>query len=224
MPRTDSISPIMKSELWSGDWSVLIISNNGDADPIAYERDFSLSVGVASTAWYTPTVTVTITSTPVVNATVTSWWTETGTTTKTVTSPSVTKTPTLTITPKRVTTTRTKTMGTVKRTKWVVQPTLLVKTHTATCSVPKKQATPDPTCSITPTLMSAAALQTASSAKFRRLDRRVPLDRAQRIAERKARLAERSELEKRAPDAAVVTSTDTNTCEYPSLAFLDVRR
>lgn len=46
----DTASPLDKDQLFSGDWSVLIISNNGDADPIAYERDFYLSVGVPATA------------------------------------------------------------------------------------------------------------------------------------------------------------------------------
>jgi len=45
---------------------------------------------------------------------------------------------------------------------------------------------------------------------FRRVrDNVVPVDREQRIAERKARLARG--LEKRAPDNATVTVTDTNT-------------
>lgn len=42
-------SPLMKDQLYTGDWSVLILSNNGDADPIAYERDFYLSVGIPAT-------------------------------------------------------------------------------------------------------------------------------------------------------------------------------
>jgi hypothetical protein len=61
-----STCPMDKNQLWSGDWSVLIISNNGDADPIAYERDFYLTVGVPATAVYTPTVLVTSTTTPLV--------------------------------------------------------------------------------------------------------------------------------------------------------------
>jgi hypothetical protein len=67
-----STCPLDKDQLWTGDWSVLVISNNGDADPIAYERDFYLSVGIPSTTTYTPTVTVTSTSTPLVIATETS--------------------------------------------------------------------------------------------------------------------------------------------------------
>jgi len=44
-----STCPLEKDELWSGAWSVIIISNNGDADPIAYQRDFSLEVAVPAT-------------------------------------------------------------------------------------------------------------------------------------------------------------------------------
>lgn len=50
-----STCPLEKCFLWSGAWSVIIISNNGDkGDPIAYQRDFSLEVGVPSTmtVWF----------------------------------------------------------------------------------------------------------------------------------------------------------------------------
>lgn len=47
--------PLDKDQLTSGDWSLLIISNNGDGTPIAYERDFSLTVGPQQTTTYTPT-------------------------------------------------------------------------------------------------------------------------------------------------------------------------
>ena len=64
-----SYSPIDKDQLFSGEWSIIIISNNGDAQPIAYERDFSLTVGPQNTTTYTPTVTVSVTTTPIVNST-----------------------------------------------------------------------------------------------------------------------------------------------------------
>lgn len=113
--------------------------------------------------------------------------------------------PTTTVTPHKTTTTLTKTMATVKKTKYTVSPLVITKTHTATCSVPPKQPHADPTCTITPTLVSAAALST-SAAKLR-YDRRVPADRAQRIAERKARLEAAAPLRKRSPDQASVTVT-----------------
>jgi hypothetical protein len=67
-----STCPLDKDQLWTGDWSVLIISNNGDADPIAYERDFYLNVGIPSTTTVTPTITLFVTTTPVVVLTQTS--------------------------------------------------------------------------------------------------------------------------------------------------------
>ncbi|KAF2786928.1 hypothetical protein K505DRAFT_199486, partial [Melanomma pulvis-pyrius CBS 109.77] len=53
-----STCPIQKSQLFSGSWSIVIMSNNGDAGSVAYERDFELSVGPQSTVTYTPTVTI----------------------------------------------------------------------------------------------------------------------------------------------------------------------
>ena len=100
-------------------------------------------------------------------------------------------------------------------------------TSTATCIIPTKQTSPDPPCTITPSLVTAAALETPASAKMRR----VPVDRAQRIQERKERLGA---LRKRAPgrmvfasdaeyqqlmntnaaDSATITKTDLNTDDY----------
>lgn len=113
--------------------------------------------------------------------------------------------PTTTVTPKKTTVTVTKTMGTVRKTKYTATVDLITKIHTATCSIPPVQPTRDPTCSITPTLVTAAALSTSGSKL--RFDRRVPLDRAERIAERKARLDAAAPLKKRAPDSATVTVT-----------------
>lgn len=53
----------------SGEWTVLVIGNNGDGNPFAYERDFSLTVGPQETVTITPTVTYTQTSIPIANAT-----------------------------------------------------------------------------------------------------------------------------------------------------------
>lgn len=115
----------------------------------------------------------------------------------TITSASVTLSPTTTTTPKKVTVTTSSALATLPVTKYKLSVVQTTKTKTATCSIPAKQSNPDPTCKITPTLVSAAALSTGSSAKFRRvLDRRVPVDREQRIKERKQRLAK---LQKRAP-------------------------
>ena len=53
----------------SGEWTILVIGNNGDGNPFAYERDFGLTVGPKETTSTTQTVTFTQTSIPVVNAT-----------------------------------------------------------------------------------------------------------------------------------------------------------
>ncbi|KAL8821165.1 MAG: hypothetical protein Q9191_007365 [Dirinaria sp. TL-2023a] len=207
-----STCPIEKDNLFSGLWSLLIISNNGNGDPVAYERDITLSVGPQATTTFTPTgdtiqMTLPLTVTPLVNVTSTS--TTTSTTVlppSTVTSPSTTLHPTVTSTPPPVTVTKTVTLITLTITK----PTLSVKkvtsTSTATCVTPAKQTSPDPTATITPTAITAAALQTpASGAKFRR----VPVDREQRLKQRAERM-----VNKRAPDAPTITVTDTNTADY----------
>jgi hypothetical protein len=51
-----STCPLDKDDLWSGAWSIIIISNNGDAEPIAYQRDFSLEVAVPVTTTVRPFV------------------------------------------------------------------------------------------------------------------------------------------------------------------------
>ncbi|KAK5739199.1 hypothetical protein LTR17_005500 [Elasticomyces elasticus] len=215
-----SSCPIEKNQLESGDWSIIIISNNGDSCPIAYERDFYLSVGIPSTVLYTPTVTLSATSMPILNVTSTQSSTSIITQTSLVTSPAKTIKPTTTLVPRRVTTTRTITMGTISKTKYIAIPTIITKTKTMTCSIPHRQPWADPTCTITPTLISAAALSTdaaaTTSAQARRRDnaRRVPFEREVRIAERKARLA--GGKEKRALDFPTTIITDLNTSNYPT--------
>ncbi|KAK5116862.1 hypothetical protein LTR85_009122 [Meristemomyces frigidus] len=213
-----STCPMDKDQLWSGDWSVILISNNGDACPIAYERDFSLTVAEPVTTTYTPTVTLSATITPITNVTSITTTTDSITVTSTVTSAKTTVKPTTTVTPHQVTSTKTVTMGTVRKTKYTAVPTLVTKTVVQTCSIPPTQRWPDPFCTITPTLVSAAALSTASAeatSAGRRRDnmRRVPADRAARIAERKARLAA-ARKEKRGLDVATTTLTDLNTSDY----------
>lgn len=53
--------------MFSGDWSVLLISNNGNGTPIAYERDFYLNVALPVTTTFTPTVTLSATVTPLIS-------------------------------------------------------------------------------------------------------------------------------------------------------------
>lgn len=75
-----STCPLRKNQLVSGNWSIIVISNNGDGSPLAAQRDFILSVGPQRTSTVGLTaftrvylanksckVTPTITATQVVN-------------------------------------------------------------------------------------------------------------------------------------------------------------
>lgn len=153
------------------------------------------------------------------------------------------KSPTVTITPPISTVVVTKT-ATLRKTAYTVVPVVVTTTKTAFCSMPPSQRWPDPTCTITPTLVTAAALSTDSShsstkatsspaatsaaatpvaQKVRRglFDRAVPLDRAARIAERKARREASQKLHRRAPDSATTTVTQLDTVRIiPACIFL----
>lgn len=61
-----STCSIKKSEMSSGNWSILLLGNNGIGDPFAWQRDFHLFVAVPQTVTTTSTVIVTVTTTPVV--------------------------------------------------------------------------------------------------------------------------------------------------------------
>ena len=71
----------------------------------------------------------------------------------------------------------------------------VIVTKTATCVTPTKQNNPDAKCTITPSLVIAKAVETVAISSHVR-DRRVPLDKIQRMKERKERLGL---VQKRAP-------------------------
>jgi hypothetical protein len=48
-PET-STCDIEKDQMVSGTWGLILISNNGDGDPLAVQRTFSLTVGTQATA------------------------------------------------------------------------------------------------------------------------------------------------------------------------------
>ena len=50
--------PLNKNELFDGEWSILVLSNNGGCEPIAYQREFYLSVGPQQTTTISPTVVI----------------------------------------------------------------------------------------------------------------------------------------------------------------------
>ena len=199
-----STCPIEKAQLFSGAWSILTISNNGDGDPIAYERDFSLVVGPQQTVTITPTVTVSATYTPVVNSTSTSVVVTTSVLTpSTITSPATVIHKTTTVTPKPSTTTTTKVLATLTRFTKTVTISQIVKTATASCSHPKKTKVYDFHATITPSLITPRALPTSKwgyGPRPRRSDRSreegISFGKAEGIEKRKNRMAG---LQKRAP-------------------------
>lgn len=224
-----------KERLYDGDWSILIISNNGeDGEPIAYQRDFSLTVGTQQTTTVTPTVTVRNEETPVVNVTrsITDVITETATA-STITSGQGTHT----ITPKPTTVTSTRGLITLtQRTQtWEVIPS--TKTVAASCSVQKTRHVKDPIATIIPTVLGPlnhivedvvklnkgllggilgkvfkpfGRSKTTAGFHFKReiLEGRVPSEELKKafVAERREVL-KRDALEKRAPDARTKTVT-----------------
>lgn len=226
-------SPKLKSQLESGDWSILVISNNGaDGEPIAYQRDFALTVGTQSTITATPTVLVSSTITPILNVTTTT--TNTQTTTlppSTTTVPKITVSKTSTITPPPTTVTKTVNLGTITIPKFSVTVTKVIKTKTASCHLPQRQATQDPIIKIWPNKPAAQSIVKSAvsaagvpgptgaprSAKFRYA--RDPIadieaNREQWLQERSERLRDAAELDKRAPDAQPLTVTEQNTDKF----------
>ncbi|RMY98046.1 hypothetical protein D0864_04539 [Hortaea werneckii] len=215
-----STCPLEKQQMWSGDWTVVIISNNGEKGcPIAIQRDFELTVAEPSTEVYTPTVTVPSVITPVETSTLITTTTDRLTLTSTVTSPKYTFKPTTTITPKRVTTTKTKTIGTIRKTAYTAVPVVKTKTITKTCSLPHRATQKDRKATVTPTLVTAAALQitTIPDPTPKPRMRRAALDAEGKllekqafVAERRAWLEENGHLEKRGLDVATTTITESD--------------
>ncbi|KAK5123449.1 hypothetical protein LTR85_002487 [Meristemomyces frigidus] len=224
--------PVDKDQLTSGDWALIILSNNGAACPIAYERDFSLSVGPQQTTTVTPVVTIDTAYTPVVTDTVTSTDVITATAkTSTTTVAKISVSPTVTIYPQPASTTVSKPVLTFTLTKKVpkVVATSTLKA-TASCQLPTRRYVPDTTARIIPTILAsvvgsifselginlkardAAPQPTGRSAstEFKRAiveGRAVdPKVKAEYLEKRKERLA----LNKRAPDAPTVTVTDSS--------------
>ncbi|KAF2808430.1 uncharacterized protein BDZ99DRAFT_55601 [Mytilinidion resinicola] len=210
--------PIKKSQMVSGPWIILVMGNNGDGDPFAYERDITLDCGPQVTATVTPTVTYNITVTPTSTSTV--WSTVTNTTTfgptTTYTLPSSTANYTKTITPAPVYTTQTWTVTRHKLT-WTRTQTIKTTTQTASCTVPPKPQWPDKTCTYSPTKLHPKALETGKPNKkggryWRGAARAVNIEEARRrfdAAQKKRDLKERAavQVEERAPDAPTIYVT-----------------
>ena len=135
--------------MYSGEWSLLILSNNGDCAPIDYERDFYLSVGPQQTTTVPPTIYVSATVTPIDNETVFSTQTLTSTASpSTTTVPRATLNPTITIRPLPTITKVTEAIFTLTKTR--LSATVVATsttTSTARCHGRRQRHTADPLAS-----------------------------------------------------------------------------
>ncbi|EME78399.1 uncharacterized protein MYCFIDRAFT_205022 [Pseudocercospora fijiensis CIRAD86] len=225
-----STCPITKDEMTSGDWSIIVIGNNGDGSPFGWQRDFYLTVGIPQTTTITSTLTFSETTTPVATTTTTSTiQTTTNVPNKsTVTVAAYTRT--LTVTPKPVITTTSKI---ITRTfdSWTRTVSTITKTVYPTCTVPPRPENPDPECRIKPTVIPIPkGLSINISKKSKRAD--TPLN-AEQLRKRFEQLKATRErlalaLTRRSPDAPTITETDpvpastTTTSTAPTSTFTDV--
>ncbi|KAJ4296715.1 hypothetical protein N0V90_006763 [Kalmusia sp. IMI 367209] len=216
-----STCPFKKSEMISGHNIILVIGNNDDGEPFAWQRDIYLDVGPQATTTYTPTATFTITSTPVITSTSTSTFAITSTIKNSITytKPSATARNTKTVIPPPVFTTSTKTITRTRRT-WTKELSITTKTSTATCTTPQWLHKQDKPCNYSPTLVHPAALETPTGngspshhRYMRKSDRAVSVAYARaRIEAAKARRdqkAQAAHLDKRAPDVPTITINAT---------------
>ncbi|CAD0081469.1 unnamed protein product [Aureobasidium vineae] len=214
-PETVTCTDWPQDKMYSGDWSLVVISNNGDADPIAYQRDFSLNVGTPTTITYTPTVTATDLETSIYSIV--------STTHSVVTTTLVPKTttkraliafgkPTLYSHPLNVQMV-TKNMFTVTKTQYSPQITQTTVSVAPSCASATPNWHPDPIARIEITILKTI-FQRTNSARFKRAANEDLAAKQEFVEQRKQRLGEAKGLQKRAPDASMVTVTATNTADF----------
>jgi hypothetical protein len=212
-PETVTCNDWPQDKLYSGDWSLVVISNNGNADPIAFQRDFALSVGTPTTQTITPTVTATDLETAISSIITT----KTSVVTTTLLPKTTTKRvlvafgkPTLLSKPLNVQVI-TKDLFTITKTRYAPQITQTTVMATPSCVAPTPNWIADPLAKIEITILKTI-FQKVASAKFKRGVAEDEKVKREFVVERAARL--QGALQKRAPDASVVTVTATNTNEF----------
>ena len=210
-----STCPILKNQMYSGDWTLVLLDNNGNGSSFNANRHLHLSVGAQVTSTVIPTITLSVTQTPTstVNATITDLQSTTLPPASVTSLASNAQTQTVTYYPPRETITKSST-ATVKRT--TTSFTYTIKTYTVTdpCAVAFAAMTADP--SADPSLLSIAQAAIASASPTPAVARRA---RIRRDVTKVVQVARRNlvNLAKRAPDSATVTSTDTNTANWISV-------
>ncbi|ESZ91589.1 hypothetical protein SBOR_8024 [Sclerotinia borealis F-4128] len=225
-----STCPLLKNEMYSGKWTIVILGNNGNSSSFAAQRTFDLLVGPQATVIYTPTVNITSVVTP--STTLPTTTTEVSSTTipaVTITAPSATANNTVTITPPKVTTTTTTTSTRTITSRKYTFP-IITTTKTASCKVPPKPTTKDPfpnqhylalaqsVTSDSPVKRTgipgpaAAIITPAPRANINNRD--VTVDVANILGRRAVGRHLEKKLKKRAPDIPTTTITDTTTSDW----------
>ncbi|KAK0944686.1 hypothetical protein LTR29_003913 [Friedmanniomyces endolithicus] len=151
--RQMSTCPVLKSQMSSGNWSILTLGNNGNEDPFSYQRDFTLQVGpqqTVTTTVYAP-YTLTLQSTSTLESTSTVFSTSQVrsnlTASSTATGPATYTPPTVTISRNEIVTRSFYRWTKTASTAYI----LLV---VPTCTVPKRPAYADPWLRVAPTVIS----------------------------------------------------------------------
>lgn len=207
--------PIQKNQMYSGDWKLVILNNNGDNPSFTASRLLHLNVGEQVTSVVVPTVTLNVSSTPVVsiNSTITDLESVTLLPSTITSLASDAKTQVVTSYPPRETITKSST-ATVKRTSTSFTYTISTVTATKVCAFSLAATTPDPTADPSLVAIASAAIASASAtaAPARRLRYRSDKIKVAQVAKRHG-----IALAKRSPDSSTVTSTDTDTAHWISV-------
>lgn len=214
---TDAVTtcPIQKNQMYSGDWTLVLLDNNGNNTSFSAKRVIHLDVGEQVTSTVIPTITLSVTQTPtsVVNATITDLDSTTLLPSSVTSLASNAKTQTVTSYPPRETITTSST-AIVKRTTTVFTYTIKTYTETKVCAAAFAAMSADPTADPSLVAIAQAAVASASSAVVpaRRSRIRRDVTKVMQVAKRHG-----VALAKRAPDSSTVTSTDTDTAHWSSI-------
>ena len=237
IPTPDNVNEmstcaIMKNQMFSGEWEILVLGNNGPAatdPPFAFQRVFSLDCGPQATSTVIPTVTFNATITPTgVTSTNTSTVYSTITVTPSTTVVVPAKTIVITTTPSKTTTTSYATVTKTKR-SFTQTKTIITETVTPYCTVPARAQRGDPVCSILPRgvhlppglnipgLKHAKRDAAMDSAAVRARFERIQARREAAVAEMKPR----ARMVKRDADMPTITITVSiaiiDICQYATL-------
>jgi hypothetical protein len=207
--------PILKNQMYSGDWTLLLLDNNGNASTFNAKRRLHLSVGEQVTSVVIPTITLSVTSTPTstVNATITDLDFTTISPSSVTSLASNAGTQTVWSYPPRETVTTSST-STVTRTRTSFTYTVEAYTETEICAHIFAAEVADPTADAGLLSIASAAIASASATPAPARRARVRRDTTKVLQVERRNVVH---LAKRAPDSATITSTDTNTAHWSSV-------